>query len=103
MTQAELKEQLDTSGLPVAYRAWPAKKAPPLPWVVYYHTRTEPFAADGQVYYPMAHYRAELYAKRKDPAAEAALEKALAPFVWEKEEIEIPEEQMVMISYNFEI
>lgn len=103
MTQAELKARLDASGLPIAYREWPAGEAPPLPWAVYYHTTTEPFAADGRVYCPMPRYRVELYARRKDPAAEAAMEAALAPFVWDKAETAVPEEKMTMVSYEFDI
>lgn len=103
MTQAELKAQLDTSGLPIAYREWPDKKAPPLPWAVYYHTTTAPFAADGQVYCPLPRYRVELYSRHKDPASEAAMETALAPFIWDKAETDLPDEKMTMVSYEFDI
>jgi len=102
MDEQALKRQLETSGLPVTYRQWPIGQAPPLPWCVYYYNRNNNFYADGRVYHQFQRYIIELYCKRKDPAAEEKLEKALAPFVWTKAEIDLPEDKMVMIIYEIE-
>lgn len=100
MSGENLKRQLESSGLPVTWRAWPIGCAPELPWVAYYFSRSDNFMADGIVYAQSSRYMVELYCRRKDPEAEARLEAALSPFAWEKSEVWLPEEKMLMILYE---
>lgn len=104
MTLAELKIKLQGSGLPVAYRLWPEGAAPPLPYLIYYEDSAETLKADGGVYYRRSNIVVELYSKDKDPAAEAALETALAGLSWQKDyEQYLDTEHMMMCSYSFEV
>lgn len=102
MTLEELQNLLNSSGFPVTYRKWPIGKAPSLPWVAYYFSRSNTFAADGTVYYETPRYTVELYCQEKDPAIEKRLESVLSPFVWTKTEIDLPDEKMLMIVYEID-
>ena len=97
------KDMLKASGYPVAYLSWPKNAAPPMPYICYYTNGSDNFAADGTVYYPVAQVQVELYTEIKDPEAEAALEKALASFYWNKTETYINEEKCFQISYEIEV
>lgn len=104
MTFAELKTKLQGSGLPVAYLFWPEGAALPLPYLIYYEDSAETLKADGGVYYRRSNMVVELYSKDKDPAAEAALETALAGLGWQKDnEQYLDTEHMMMCSYSFEV
>ena len=50
MSLEEIKKLLETTGLPVAYRAFPVGNAPPLPFVCYLFSSTNNFNADDAVY-----------------------------------------------------
>lgn len=104
MTLEELSIKLKTSGLPLAYRQWPDKKAPALPYLLYYESSTDTLVADGQVYYKIVNITVELYTKEKDLDAEAALESALLGLHWKKtSEQYLETEHMMMCSYEFEV
>lgn len=102
-TLAELAERLETTGLPVTYRAWPAKEAPELPWIAYRSRGTNTLPADGGVYHTWDDVRVELYTTMKDPATEAKVEKALEGIHWEKTETYIDTERCYMITYEIEV
>lgn len=104
MTLAEIKNQLATSGLPVVYYEWPKNKAPALPYLCYLQGSTNNLHADGGVYKKIATVTVELYSREKDPAAEAAVEKALAPYHWETTGSEyIDTERVYETIYEFEV
>lgn len=103
MTLEALKDLLETTGFPVAYRAWEEGAAPPLPYLCYLVAYSNNFAADGVVYCPIDHIQVELYTKTKDPGAEAKVETALASFVWEKTETYIDTERCYQILYEIEV
>lgn len=103
MTLEELNKLLETTGLPVVYRAWPDKKAPPLPYICYLAAYSNNFGADNVVYYPINHMQVELYTELKNPALEDKLEKALSSFYWEKNEEYIDAEQCYQITYEIEV
>ena len=50
MSLEEIKKLLETTGLPVAYRAFPVGNAPPLPFICYLFASTNNFNADDVVY-----------------------------------------------------
>ena len=82
MEAEQIKEMLEKSGLPVAYRYY--RRPPPLPYLVWLEDSTDNFYADGLVYKKVRHIRVELYTDQKDPAAETRLENALAGLPWQK-------------------
>lgn len=103
MTINEFAALLETSGMPVTYRAWPVGEAPPLPWICYRFTNTNNFPADNRVYLRVDDFDVELYTKTKDPEAEAAVESALSAFFWQKTETYIETEDCYMILYELEV
>lgn len=103
MTLQELDQKLQSSGLPVVYRAWAEDTAPPLPWICYAISRSNNFVADGEVYLPINRAMVELYTKLKDPLAEEKVETALKSVVWEKTETYIDSEKCYRILYEIEV
>lgn len=105
ITFKELPAVLEKSGLPVTYRAWPEKQAPPLPYICYLSEESDNFAADGTVYQKIISARVELYTRRKNLDAEEAVENALsaASLVWSKDETYISSEHCYLISYETEV
>lgn len=105
MTQNELRTILMSAGIPVAYRQFEDGNAPALPWAVYYAIQSDNFAADGGVYLPVQGYVVELYADKKDPSLETAVEAALghAGVFWQKDETYIESEKMHEVIYEFEV
>ena len=103
MTLEEIKSALESTGFPVTYRSWPERKAPSMPYICYYVSGSDNFAADGMVYYPVNQIQVELYTELKDTEAEAALETALASFYWNKTETYIDTENCYQIAYEIEV
>nr|DAE51435.1 MAG TPA: tail completion protein [Caudoviricetes sp.] len=94
---------LESTGLPVAYRAWPENEAPPLPFICYLVSYSNNFSADGIVYYPINHIQIELYTKLKDTVIENRVETTLSSFSFKKIEKYIDTEQCYQIIYEFEV
>lgn len=103
MTLENIKSLLDTTVLPVTYRAWPENAAPPLPFICYLYKGSNNFVADGRVYFPVSQLHVELYSKLKDPASEALVEAALDGIVWVKSEVYIESEKCYKITYEIEV
>lgn len=103
MTLKELEKQLETTGLPIVYRAWPEKKAPPLPFICYLTAYSNNFGADNEVYQKINHIQVELYTKLKDPELEDKVEQALSSFFWNKTEEYIDSERCYQILYEIEV
>lgn len=105
MTLQQIKAILESTGLPLAYYAFPAGQAPDLPFLVYLVVGTQNFAADGIVYQCIQTIQIELYTDIKDPATEARLEKALADagIYWEKAETYLTGENCFEIIYTIEV
>lgn len=103
MTLEELKAVLDASGVPFAYHHWETQKEPP--YGVYLYVYDEPFYADGALYYWTGRYQVELYTRKKDPAAEARVEMALARagLSYEKSETYLEDERLYEMLYEIEV
>lgn len=99
----QIKNILETTGLPVAYYAFPEEEAPPLPFLCYLVAGSNNFIADGAVYHKIDRLQVELYTEVKDPAAEETVEGALASFIWEKTETYIDSEKCYQIMYEIEV
>lgn len=103
VTLEQIKVMLESTGLPVTYRAWPKNKAPNLPYICYLVAYSNNFGADNAVYYPISHLQIELYTNLKDPETEDNVEKALSSLFWEKSEYYIDSEQCYQIIYEIEV
>lgn len=100
----KLKTYLQSSGMPVTYRAWPEGEAPSLPFICYLANGNNPLFADGGVYHSSQSVRVELYTRLKDPTAEAAVEAALSAYHWKKYPDDyISSEQCYLILYEVEV
>lgn len=103
MKLEKVKNALESTGLPVVYRAWPEGEAPALPYICYLVTGSSNFAADGQVYEKILRLQVELYTKFKDEVLEDKVEQALSSFVWEATEEYIDSEKCYQILYEIEV
>lgn len=105
MTIAELKQILASTGLPVAYLAFPADEEQDLPAICFRETGTNNFAADDRVYQKVSSFDIELYTTYKSPSTEALVEDALsdASIVWEKSEEYLDAERCYEIIYEIEV
>ena len=103
MTERELYEQLQTTGLQVAYRTFDESNVPEMPFLVYFFERSNNFSADGLVHQKIDHYQVQLFTKKKDPETEALVEAALGFTFWQKEEFEEDDEACSRIVYEVEV
>lgn len=86
MNLQEFKGILDASGMPVAYLSFPADYCPAMPFITFQETGSNNFGADGKVLQRIKTMQVDLFTKKKQPAAEEALESALddAEIFWNK-------------------
>nr|DAJ16794.1 MAG TPA: tail completion protein [Myoviridae sp. ctO7l1] len=103
MTLEKVKDILEATGIPVAYRAFPVGKAPSLPFICYRFSYTNNFNADDRVYQVINRVTIELYIEVKDPATEALVEAALDGLCWEKSEEYLDDERCYEIIYEIEV
>lgn len=103
MTLKERTEKLKATGMPVAYRYFKEKEAPPLPFICHMESGNNNFYADGRVYEKISKWRVELYTRDKDTESEEKVELALSDFAWEKEENYIDSEKCYQIVYEMEV
>ena len=62
----------------VAFRAFPEKQTPPLPFIVFADTGARAFQADNINYYVCPTYTIELHERVRDPATELLIETKLS-------------------------
>lgn len=72
MTQKELLELLNRSGLPVAYHHFKDAKKPP--FIIFVCTGKDGIKADNRTYYSFRDYDIGLYTDKKDTALEKKIE-----------------------------
>ena len=91
-------------GLPFAYHHVAEGESPDPPFICYLTPGSDNFAADGQVYLKVDVVHVELYTDRKDPNAEARLEKVLDRngIFYDKSEVWIESEKLYEVLYSFE-
>lgn len=103
MTIKELGEILESTGLPVAYRAFPENEALPLPYICYLNPYDNNFMADGAVYSSAKHIQVELYTRYKDEELEERVKQALSSFGYTREEEYLEEEKCYQIIFEMEV
>jgi hypothetical protein len=105
MKFSEIDTTLGQTGLQTTYYSWPEKKAPSLPYLVWYLPSSDNFVADDMVYQRIDTLNVELYTKTKDFAQEIAVEAVLDAnhLVWNKTEAYLEDEKMYEVLYEMEI
>ena len=101
MNLEEIYNKLIATGLPVAYSHFDSPQE--APFICYMQSDSNNFDADNGVYLPVIGIRIELYTKKKDLAAEAKIEEALAGIPWESFETYIDAEKLYQIVYEIEV
>ena len=105
MTLSQLYNVLVSTGLPVAYNAFPEEAATELPVITYNVAYTNNFAASNKVYAKIRHVDIHLYTATKDEVTEQKLEEALngASLFWEYNESFSNDERVFHLIYEVEI
>lgn len=105
MTIIEIKQLIESLGLPCTYHSFPDKEAPDLPYIVWYFTESSNFSADDKVYVRIEQLNIELYTRVKDFDAEKNIETVLETynFYWDKLETYIDSEHMYEVLYQTEV
>lgn len=105
MTLSELNTLLLTTGLPVAYQAFPVDHAPAMPFVVYQETGSDNFGADNIVYVSAMRIQIDLFCSKKSRFTEITLENILtgAGIFWERESGYDDTEDYFRTTYDIEI
>ena len=101
MNTAQLKNLLETTKYPVAYRFF--KTAQQAPYICFYGLGDNPFFADGKRHTAFKRYRIELYTDGKNETAESIVENALAAFCFSKDEEFIQSINKLKITYETEV
>ena len=105
MTLDEFYTMLQATELPVAYYAFPVDEAPSLPFLVYFETATDNFAADGIAYYEIKKMAVELYTQRRNTELEQTIEQTFTTngIFWNKELVYLNDERCFEIIYEMEL
>ncbi|MBQ9000311.1 MAG: hypothetical protein IJ087_00460 [Eggerthellaceae bacterium] len=104
MGNAEAAAMLRAAGMPVVYHHWPDGSRPRFPCVRYVETGRNDLVADNVNYFKRTAYEATLVSERKDDAAEAAVERALAEagVAYSKgETVYVEAERLYQVAYGF--
>lgn len=95
---------LEELGLPYAYDHFAEGEGPDPPFFCFCCPKSDNFAADGTVYFPITEIDIELYTDKKDPEIEKKLEGLLigSGIFFEKTETWIESEKLYEVLYSFE-
>ena len=105
MTLPELKDQLKSLNLPIAYRCFAVGQVPELPYIVYYADEDIGFHADDIVYYEEYAVTIEVYTGQKDLQLEKKVKELLIEngLPYESYESSLDSENMYLKAYEIEI
>lgn len=97
--------ELLESVFPTAYWSFPEKKAPPMPYLIYFEEASDNFAADNKVYHHRKQIAVELMTAVKDPSAESAVEAVFDAndIFWNKTETHLDDENAYEVIYTLEV
>lgn len=101
MTFIEVKQMIESIGLPFTYDSFPNNIAPIPPYIVFNYPQNDDFGADNTNYVSIDVLNIELYSASKDFANEQAIESVLNQngFYYEKSEAYIRSENLFQITY----
>lgn len=101
MTFKDINTMIQSIGLPSNYYQWPVKKAPALPYILFYYPSREDFKADNTNYAKFTQLNIEFYSENKDFEMEAKIEEILEEndLYYDKEEQYIDTDEMYEVLY----
>lgn len=101
MTFIEVKQMIESIGLPFTYDSFPNNIAPTPPYIVFNYPQNDDFGADNTNYVSIDVLNIELYSASKDFANEQTIEAVLTQngFYYEKSEAYIRSENLFQITY----
>ena len=101
MTYIEIKQMIESMGLPFTYDSFPNNIAPTPPYIVFNYPERNDFGADNVNYSPIEILNLELYTATKDFSLEESIEAVLEQngFFYEKSEAYIRNENLYQITY----
>lgn len=96
------------TGIPYAYRVWPAEMSGeiPYPHLRYWRESTRRFSADNSTYLMVDEYELMLVTEAKDEGSEATVENALADagvVASDPYETWVADERLFQVSWNFQL
>jgi len=105
MTYQEVKELVESLGLPCAYWQFERDTGQSPPFVCWFFTSSDDFMADDRNYQPVRTLNLELYTDFKDFDREAAIEARLEELElpYYKESTYIKDQRLFMTSYEMEV
>jgi hypothetical protein len=105
MTQQELYQALQTTGLPLAYSHFPEGSAPTPPYIVYLYTYSSDIMADNHNYVGRGNWQVELYSKSKDLANEKKVQDLLKSLrlPYRKTEAWLASEKLRQVVYEVQL
>lgn len=105
MTFIEVKQMIESIGLPYTYDSFPNNVAPAPPYIVFNYPNNDDFGADNTNYVSIDLLNIELYTSTKDFELERNLEAVLNAngFYYEKSETYIRQDNIYQITYVTEV
>lgn len=105
MTFIEVKQMIESIGLPYTYDSFPNNVAPAPPYIVFNYPNNDDFGADNTNYVSIDVLNIELYTSTKDFELEKNLEAVLNAngFYYDKTETYIRQDNIYQITYVTEV
>lgn len=105
MTFQEVKQMIESIGLPYTYDSFPNNVAPAPPYIVFNYPNNDDFCADNTNYVSIDLLNIELYTSTKDFELERNLEAVLNAngFFYDKTETFIRQDNIYQIAYVTEV
>lgn len=105
MTLEELNTLLLSTGLPVAYQAFPSDDVPTMPFIVYQETGSDNFGADNVVWASAMIVQIDLLCHKKNRDTEELLENTLTSngIYWERESYHESDDDFYRSTYSIEL
>lgn len=105
MTFQEVKQMIESIGLPYTYDSFPNNVAPAPPYIVFNYPNNDDFGADNTNYVSIDLLNIELYTSTKDFELERNLEAVLNAngFYYDKTETFIRQDNIYQITYVTEV
>lgn len=105
MTFQEVKNMVESIGLPYAYFQFPEKTGQAPPFICFFYTNSDDLFADNSNYQDIRRLNIELYTSTKDFALEKTIEDILKlnGFTYYREENFIETEKIWQIAYEMEV